>query len=78
MTNYNISLNDELAEIVENAVEQKMFSSSNDFFIHLIRQQYLKDDEVSIEEVSPYDADYAFVREREENARFVSLKDLIS
>ena len=65
--NYNISINSELAKVVEQIMKQRKYANRSEFFRDLIRRYYLEE-EYSIEEVDPSDSDHKLIKEREKNA----------
>ncbi|MBI4273045.1 ribbon-helix-helix protein, CopG family [Candidatus Uhrbacteria bacterium] len=78
MPNYNISLNDEIAQIVDTEIKERKYSSRSEFFRDLIRQRYVTDqDRCDIEVVAPIDPDAILIQKRKKDASFVSLNDLL-
>ncbi len=78
MPNYNISLNDELALVVDTEIKTRKYSSRSEFFRDLIRQRYVTDDDqCEIEVVSPTDQDAALIQNRKKDASFVPLNQLL-
>lgn len=73
MITLNISLNDELAKIVENEVKEKKYASKSEFFRDLLRKEYVfKNPPLLIEEIKPDEEDYKIVKSREKGAEFVA------
>ncbi len=78
MPNYNISLNDEIAQIVDTQIKERKYSSRSEFFRDLIRQRYVTDqDRCDIEVVTPTDPDAILIQKRKKDASFISLNDLL-
>lgn len=77
MITYNISINNELAEVVENAIKNKKFANRSEFFRDLVRKFELENEEYEIEEINPWDSDYNLIKNREKNASFIPLSKLI-
>ncbi len=76
MTTYNISINDELAEVLERVMHERRYSNRSEFFRDLIRRFYL--DEIGIvEELEENDPDAKLLQSRKKNAKFVPLKNLL-
>lgn len=61
MTTYNISINDELAELVEASIKQGYYSNRSEFFRDLLRQHYQQEG-VIIEKLAANDEDYKTVQ----------------
>lgn len=49
MTNLNISLSDTMGEFIEQQLQEKGYSSANEYIIHLIRQEQEKEAQNQIE-----------------------------
>ncbi len=78
MPNYTISLNDDLALVVDTEIKRRKFSSTSEFFRDLVRQRYVTDeDRCEIEVVSPTDLDAALIQNRKKDASFIPLNDLL-
>ena len=78
MPNYNISLNDDLAQIVETEIKEGKYSNRSEFFRALVRNRYVADDDrCTIETVSVDDSDAAIIKQRKHDASFVPLKRLL-
>lgn len=78
MPNYNISLNDELAMVVDTEIKMRKYSSRSEFFRDLVRQRYVTDEDLChIEIVSPKDPDTALIQSRKKDAAFIPLKSLL-
>ena len=78
MPNYNISLNDELAELVDIEIKEGKYSSRSEFFRDLVRQRYVADDgRCDIEVVSPTDPDAVLIQSRKKDASFIPLATLL-
>lgn len=78
MPNYNISLNDELAELVDIEIKEGKYSSRSEFFRDLVRQRYVTDvGRHDIEIVPSTDPDAALVQSRKGDASFIPLNDLL-
>ena len=76
MTTYNISINDELASIVEETIKTQKYANRSEFFRDLLRKFFVKN-EHSIEEINEHDEDYNIIQAREKNASFTPLSELI-
>jgi Arc/MetJ-type ribon-helix-helix transcriptional regulator len=73
MVTLNISLNDELADIVTKEMKDKKFANRSEFFRDLLRKEYVyKNQDVVIEEIGPDDEDYKIIQKRKKNAEFIS------
>ena len=72
--NYNISINDELAVIVDKAMRERKYANRSQFFRDLIRRFYTE--EYIIEEVHPDDPDYKYVNNRLDDAEYISMKEV--
>ncbi len=70
MVTMNISLNKELAEIVEYEVKHKKYANRSEFFRDLIRKQYIEND-LDIEYVDKDDPDYKLAQKLKKNAEYV-------
>jgi len=70
MVHYNITLNQELADIVDREMKKKKYSNRSEFFRDLVRRQYVEED-YAIEPVLPGDPDYALAKERLKKSKFV-------
>lgn len=78
MPNYNISLNDEIAQIVDTEIKEKKYSSRSEFFRDLIRQRYIVDvDRCDSEAITSTDPDAILIQKRKVNASFIPLNDLL-
>ena len=77
MATFNISLNDELAQIVDEEMKKKKFANRSEFFRDLIRTVYLEKIPFEIEPVLPGDPDYEFVEKRMKNAKYVTFDELM-
>jgi len=77
MITWNISLNDELAQIVDEEMKKKKFANRSEFFRDLIRTVYLEKIPFEIEPVLPGDPDEKIFEERSKNAEFVTLEELM-
>lgn len=69
MANYNISINHELAEVVEAAMERRKYANRSEFFRDLIRQYYLEQEHV--EPLLSGDPDLAVLQKAKQDAEFV-------
>lgn len=79
MTTYSISLNDELAEIVEQEMKSRKFSNRSEFFRDLVRTKfYPAKKNSSIEEISSYTKDYKIIKEREKDAEFMNIDQVLA
>lgn len=78
MVHYNISINDELAELVEQMMKHGRYANRSEFFRDLIRKAYLNNDCI-IEELHPDDPDYKLLQaeKRFENNEFVPLETIL-
>ena len=76
MPSYNISLNDALAQIVEQEIRTKKYANRSEFFRSLIRNQYVDTDSV-IEEIPADDPDHKILRKREQKTKFIPLTQVI-
>lgn len=74
MITINISLNKELADIVEHEVKTKKYANRSEFFRDLIRTNYILND---IEELDKNDPDYKLVRKIEKDAEFIDISQLL-
>ncbi|MBI2483563.1 ribbon-helix-helix protein, CopG family [Candidatus Uhrbacteria bacterium] len=78
MATYNISLNDELARIVDIEIKEKKYSSRSEFFRDLVRQKYVThEDRHDIETLSSADPDVMIIQDRKNDASFVPLNNLL-
>lgn len=78
MPNYNISINSELARVIDREIMEKKYSSRSEFFRDLVRDRFVAGDEkYDIAALSLRDPDYALVKKRKLGARFVRLNDLL-
>lgn len=80
MTHYNISINDELAEIVERLMKERKYANRSEFFRELIRQHYLQDENnYVIEKLDPSDPDYQLIEKmkKEEDLEFIPLDEVL-
>jgi Arc/MetJ-type ribon-helix-helix transcriptional regulator len=79
MAVYNISLNDELAEIVDMQIKIQKYSTKSEFFRDLIRHKYVKDmEDFEIERIDGRDPDYDLVQNRKKNAKFIPISNLLN
>lgn len=77
MVTLNISLNEELADIVTKEMKDKKFANRSEFFRDLLRKEYVyKNQDVVIEEIGPDDEDYKIIKKREKNAKFISEEEM--
>ncbi|MBT4937421.1 ribbon-helix-helix protein, CopG family [Candidatus Peregrinibacteria bacterium] len=74
MATYNISLNDELDELVKTEMKRMKYANRSEFFRELVRKQYLETD-YTIEAVDEGDPDYQIIQEEKKNAAFVSFEE---
>lgn len=78
MPNYNISLNDELALVVDTEIKMRKYSSRSEFFRDLVRQRYVMDeDQCDREALSSEDPDAVLIQSRKKDASFIPLKRLL-
>jgi metal-responsive CopG/Arc/MetJ family transcriptional regulator len=78
MTTYSISLNDELADLVEHEIKSRKFANRSEFFRDLVRTKFLSSENTSsIEEIPVYSEDYKLIQEREKNAELVDFNDIL-
>lgn len=78
MPNYNISLNDELAMVVDAEIKIRKYSSRSEFFRDLVRQRYVTDEDgCDVEVLSSEDPDTALIQDRKKDASFIPLKSLL-
>ncbi len=78
MTTCTISMNDELAEIVEYEMRRGRYKNKSEFFRNLVRKVYLESEEGVIEEVLSGDPDYELVKKREkEPGDFIPLEKVM-
>ena len=77
MITYNISINDELAQIVEEGIKKRKYANRSEFFRDLIRTYYFTQETYTIENISPKEEDYKIIKKREKNAKFIPLKKLL-
>ena len=68
MTHYNISINDELAEIVEYMMKERKYANRSEFFRELIRRHYLENADYVIEALDPSDPDYKLLEKRKKES----------
>ncbi len=79
MAVYNISLNDELAEIVDMQIRVKKYATKSEFFRDLVREKYVKNVEnFDIIELDVNDVDYSLVQSRKENAKFLPISNFLN
>jgi Arc/MetJ-type ribon-helix-helix transcriptional regulator len=74
--NYNISINEELAEIVEQMMKAGRYTNRSEFFRDLIRKYYINEMDMVIEELDENDPDYKYIQERKKDAEFITLEEL--
>jgi len=75
---YSISINNELARVVEKEMKMRKFANKSEFFRELIRMVCLpKKQDYIIEEVAKDDPDYERAVRLRETGKFVPLKSLI-
>ena len=67
---YTISINQDLAKIVEKEKKQGKFSNSSEFFRHLIRQHFINEEFV-IERLDPSDPDAIESKRRAKTEKFI-------
>lgn len=79
MPNYNISLNDELAAVVDTEIKVRKYSSRSEFFRDLVRQRYVTDEDQCdhSEALSSEDPDAVLIQSRKKDASFIPLKSLL-
>jgi len=58
MINYNISINKELAQIVEQKVKEGKYANRSEFFRELIRRLFVMDKTFDISLITPDNSDY--------------------
>ena len=58
MINYNISLNKELAQVVEEKMKQGKYANRSEFFRELIRRTFVLGETFDIESILPDSPDY--------------------
>jgi len=58
MINYNISINKELAQIVEQKIKEGKYANRSEFFRELIRRLFVMDKTFDISLVTPDNSDY--------------------
>ncbi|OGC82633.1 MAG: hypothetical protein A2V81_03950 [Candidatus Abawacabacteria bacterium RBG_16_42_10] len=78
MVHYNITLNQELADIVDREMKKKKYSNRSEFFRDLVRRQYLAEEDYSIEEILPGDPDYKFLQSLKKKSKSSKFKVLNS
>lgn len=77
MTTFNISMDDELAEFVDQMMKRFKFSNRSEFFRDLVRQKYIEETGV-IEQIYPGDPDYELIqREKLKNDEFIDLEEVL-
>ena len=76
MTTFNISLNPELAEIVEIAIKKWKYANRSEFFRDLVRKYYMLD-WAYIEEISEWDPDTNLIKKREKDAEYIPFEEVI-
>ena len=74
MITINISLNKELADIVEYEVKTKKYANRSEFFRDLLRKNYILND---IEELDKNDSDYKLVQKMGKDAKFINISELL-
>lgn len=74
--NYNISINEELAIVVEQAMKEGRYSNRSEFFRDIVRHYYVENNHF-IEEISNEDNDIKIIKERKKNPKFENLESLI-
>ncbi len=77
MTTYNISVNDELALIVEEVIKTQKYANRSEFFRDLVRKFYVNNNQYKIEELNENDEDYKLLQKREKQVSFVKLSEII-
>ena len=77
MTTYNISVNDDLAIIVEEAIKAQKYANRSEFFRDLVRKFYVNNNQYEVDELGDNDEDYKLLQKRERQASFVKLTDII-
>ncbi|PIR13716.1 hypothetical protein COV49_01250 [Candidatus Falkowbacteria bacterium CG11_big_fil_rev_8_21_14_0_20_39_10] len=58
MINYNISLNKELAQIVEQKMKQGKYANRSEFFRELLRRSFIFREKINIDPILPADSNY--------------------
>lgn len=79
MTTYSISLNNELAELVEKEMKSRRFSNRSEFFRDLVRNKFFPSENTAqIEEIPEYSRDYKTIQERSKNPEFIDFEDVLA
>lgn len=76
MATMNISLNKELMDIVNKEVKEKKYANRSEFIRDLIRTAYIMNQPLIIEALDENDPDYKLIKQREKNAKFVTLEEV--
>lgn len=77
MTHYNITINDELAAVVDRLMAERKYANRSEFFRDLIRRFYLENEDHVIEELHPDDPDLSLIQNRSKDAEFIALDKLL-
>lgn len=79
MQTFNISINDELADIVTQEMKRKKYANRSEFFRDLIRRHYLESNDgiYQIDTVTSNDPDYALLKTRVLDEDITPLTELI-
>lgn len=80
MINYNITINEDLAKIIEREMKRKRYGNKSEFFRELIRKTYLqRPAEYVIEELDAADPDFRELQKlKKKEKKFVPLKSLLA
>jgi Arc/MetJ-type ribon-helix-helix transcriptional regulator len=74
MATYNISINDELDQIVKSEMHKKKYANRSEFFRSLIRKAYISDNNI-ITKLDKKDPDYNIAIEKYTHGSFSSLEE---
>ncbi len=78
MPNYNISINQALAKVIDREIRERKYSSRSEFFRDIIRDRFVVGSaEYNIAPLSTGDPDYAVIEKRKRGARFIPLNSLL-
>lgn len=79
MATYNISLNDELAQLVEASIKQGYYANRSEFFRSILRNYYQQEG-IIVESLAANDADYKEVQKMKNDSsiEFVDFNNVMN
>ncbi|MEK7103515.1 MAG: ribbon-helix-helix domain-containing protein [Patescibacteria group bacterium] len=76
---YSVSLNTDLAKVVEKEMKANKYENKSEFFRDLIRKIYVSSDSTHVKEtLSSNDPDRMLIERRKKDAEFIPLSELLS